>query len=102
MKSLERKNSILMQELHSSKKKYEEEKTRSVSTLGYRSSEDISKLRNMENELSKKDQKIRKLEKEVIKLEDENVQLNIKIMRELNEFKGSIGNLPTNTALEGA
>ena len=70
-----------MQEIHSMKKKFEDEKLRSTSITSFRSSEDISKLRNLENEIGKKDQKIRKLQKEVIKLEDENVQLNIKIMR---------------------
>ena len=39
------------------------------------------KMRNMENELQKKDEKIRKLEKELMSLEDENVKQSIEFMK---------------------
>ena len=38
-------------------------------------------MRNMENELQKKDEKIRKLEKELMSLEDENVKQSIEFMK---------------------
>jgi uncharacterized coiled-coil protein SlyX len=53
-RSLIRKNEVLMEELFSYKKKFEEEKGRSVSTLHVRSAEEYTRVKTLENELTKK------------------------------------------------
>ena len=47
--------------MHSMKKKFEEERVKSSSYISMRSSGDLSKMKKLENELTKKDDKIRKL-----------------------------------------
>lgn len=54
---------MIMEELFSYKKRFEEERGRSTSTLHVRNSEDYVKIKSLENELQKKDDKIRKMEK---------------------------------------
>jgi regulator of PEP synthase PpsR (kinase-PPPase family) len=73
-----------MEELFSYKKKFEEEKGRSVSTLQVRSAEEYARVKTLENELMKKETIIRKLEKEVISLEKDNVNLTIQVMTKLD------------------
>ena len=81
---------MLKDELYVYKKKFEEEKGRSHSALHIRSSEDFMKMRNMQNELQKKDEKIRKLEKELMSLEDENVKQSIQFMKKFEDLKGTL------------
>lgn len=60
-KQSSKRNDMLKDELYIYKKKLQEEKGRSHSTLQIRSSEDFIKMKNMENDIQKKDEKIRKL-----------------------------------------
>lgn len=60
---------MIMEELFSYKKKFEEEKGRSHSTVHIRTSEEYLKMKNLENELQKKDSQIKKLEKQLMTLE---------------------------------
>jgi len=53
-----------MQELHSLKKQYEDEKLRSTSVVSIRSNEDQVKIRHLQHEIDKKDKVISKLTKE--------------------------------------
>jgi hypothetical protein len=52
-----------MQELHSLKKQFEDEKVRSTSIVSIRSNEDQVRIRQLQNELDKKDKAISKLTK---------------------------------------
>lgn len=84
-----KKNQMIMEELYSHKKKLEEQKDKgrvSHPSVHIRSSEDYIKIKNMQNELQKKDEKIRKMEKEIISLENENVNLSIQVMKKLEDI----------------
>jgi len=52
-----------MQELHSLKKQYEDEKVRSTSVISIRSNDDQLKIRQLQHEIDKKDKTISKLTK---------------------------------------
>ena len=71
----------------SNKKKFEEEKGRSHSTKHIRESDYFMKIKYLENELQKKDQKIGKLEKERLNLENEIIQQSVEFNTKLEEMK---------------
>jgi superfamily II DNA/RNA helicase len=89
-----------MEEMHSMKKRYEEEKGRSVS---FTRNEDLHRLRTLESELEKKEKTVSKLSKEKLELEEENVKMNVQIMKmysELEKYKSNTHSLkfiPTST-----
>lgn len=72
-----------MQELFNYKKKFEEEKGRSNTSVYVRSSEQYVKIKNLENELQKKEMIIGKMEKEMMVLQNQNINLNIEVMKKL-------------------
>lgn len=75
-----------MQELHSLKKQYEEEKKRSTSVVSIRSNEDQVKIRQLQHEIDKKDKMISKLTKEKLEIEEENINLHVQVMKKLSEM----------------
>jgi len=73
-----------MEEIHGMKKKYEEEKGRSVS---YARVEESNRIRDMDAALEKKDKMISKLNKEKLELEEENIKKNVEVMKMLTELE---------------
>lgn len=57
-----------------------------MSTVHIRNSEDFMKLRSLENEKQRLEEKVSKLEKELLNMENENVKLNIEIMKKLENY----------------
>ena len=81
---LEKRMEVVMEEMHSMKKRYEEEKGRSVS---FTRGEDLHRLRTLESELEKKEKAVSKLSKEKLELEEENVKMNVQIMKMYGELE---------------
>jgi chromosome segregation ATPase len=83
-KMLEKRNEMIMEEIHGMKKRFEEEKGRSLSVTRH---EEFSRLRTLESELEKRDKNISKLSKEKLELEEENVRINVQVMKLLSELE---------------
>lgn len=81
---LEKRNEMIMEEIHGMKKRFEEEKGRSLSVTRH---EEFSRLRTLESELEKRDKNISKLSKEKLELEEENVRINVQVMKLLSELE---------------
>ena len=81
----EKRSEMMMEEMHGMKKRYEEEKGRSLSFT--RTSEDFNKVRTLECEVEKKEKAISRLNKEKLELEEENVKINVQVMKLLSDLE---------------
>jgi predicted phage gp36 major capsid-like protein len=52
--------------------------------VSFSRNEDLHRLRSMESELEKKEKTVSKLSKEKLELEEENVKMNVQIMKLLS------------------
>ena len=78
---VEKKADMIMEEMYGMKKKLEEEKGRSIS---FNRAEETNRIRWLENENEKKDKLISRCTKEKFELEEENVRLNVQVMKLLS------------------